>query len=426
MEMKRAEMRGNSGMKESAASQPGLAFGYAEPALDPLLQYSVRQQLEALTKEKLTDWQRRCLLRESFTETITTVLQQEKTDHQTLTRLFENMYQCAVQSMALAGLSQEVLTRQYIGSTGLVMSPLNCRTTIQDIYRVKGFTRGIDQAIRAKLAHKESIHILYPACGPFAPLMLPLLQYYQEKAVFSSEQIQLTLVDVQPGAIQTLHQLVSDLGLDAYVAQLAEADATAFQPEQSFDLLILEAMQHGFTKEGQLSIAKHLVPFLSVDGSLIPAEISVRGMLVHGETEFNQQWQTAKYAHSDNISEQAQADRVELGEIFKITKSSLLGMAEIELQSGVKVIRANQVKIPSGVADMKDRILAIYAHIETFAGESVGPYDSGITHPCPDMSFYVDMQPRVTSSQNFVVRSGETVQFYYQLTGLPGFVATKG
>ena len=37
------------------------------------------------------------------------------------------------------------------------------------------------------------------------------------------------------------------------------AEAAQFSPTQTFDLLILEAMQHGFSREGFLSIAKHLV-----------------------------------------------------------------------------------------------------------------------------------------------------------------------
>lgn len=406
--------------------QQAQQLGFAEPVVDDLLKHSLREQLESLTKAKLSDWERRDLLQKSFTKAIEAVLLEEKVEHQTLTKLFTDMYDCAVLSMAQAELSQELLTCQFVSESGLIMSPLNCRTTIKDIYRISGFARGVDKAVKGQLKHKKQIHILYPACGPFAPLLLPLLQFYKEQGNITSEQLKVTLVDIQPGAIIALRQLVADLSISDYIEEIVEQDATKYIPQHDIDLLVLEAMQHGFTKEGQLSIAKHLIQFLSIDGWLIPKEISVRGMLIHGETEFNQQWKTTEYTHSDNLSEQAQADRIELGEIFKITKSSLLGMAEIELQSGVKVVKANKIALPTGVADMKDRILAIYAHIETYAGESVGQYDSGITHPCPDMTFYVDMQPRAMNPHDFVVSSGEKVQFYYQLTGLPGFIATKG
>lgn len=53
------------------------------------------------------------------------------------------------------------------------MSPHNCKHTIKDIYRIKGYARGIDQAIRGMLKNKAQITVLYPACG------LSHLYYYR-------------------------------------------------------------------------------------------------------------------------------------------------------------------------------------------------------------------------------------------------------
>lgn len=400
-------------------------LGFAEPVVDDLLKHSLREQLEFLTKAKLTDWERRDLLQQSFTKTIEAVLQKEKTEHHTLTKLFTDMYDCAVLSMAQAGLSQELLTCQYVSESGLIMSPLNCRTTIKDIYRIRGFVRGVDKAVKGLLTHKEKIHILYPACGPFAPLILPLLQFYKEQGNITSEQLKVTLVDIQPGAILALRQLINDLSVSDYIEGIVEQDATQYVPQHDIDLLLLEAMQHGFTKEGQLSIAKHLIQFLSIDGWLIPKEISVRGILIHGETEFNQQWKGVEYAHSQHVTNDVQADRVELGEILKVSKSTLLAMKEIELDDGIKVVEANTVLLPTGIQDMKNRIFAMYARVETFDEESVEQYDSGISHPLPDMTFYIDTRPKAPELKHFIVNSGDAVKFYYQLTGLPRFIPTK-
>ncbi|OHU89222.1 MULTISPECIES: hypothetical protein [Pseudoalteromonas] len=400
-------------------------LGYADPQVDDLLKHSIRTQLESLLKSKLTTSQRLQLLQKSFVEAITLVLNDTKVEHQQLTKAFEAMYDQAVQSMALAELSQEVLTRQYISATGLIMSVQNCKHTIKDVYRIQGYARGIDQAIAGKLQNSPSITILYPACGPFAPLLLPLLSYYKDSKSYTPDQIQVILVDVQPGAVLSLQQLVKDLQLEDYISQIAEADATEFVPDTGIDLLVLEAMQHGFTKEGQLSIAKHLVKFLNIDGWMIPQNVSIRGMMVIGETEFNQQWKQVDYSHSMNMSSEAQQDRIELGELLKINKSTLLEMQELELQDGIKVIPANQIVLPTDVADMSKRIFAVYAHIETFAQEGVGQYDSGITHPRPDTSVYIDLKPKDIEHTHFVANSGDTVQFYYQLSGLPGFVPVK-
>ncbi|MCO7188987.1 MULTISPECIES: hypothetical protein [unclassified Pseudoalteromonas] len=402
-----------------------LKADYADPKVDQLLKHTVRNQLESLLKAKLTTAQRQQALTQSFVNAMALTLGTTVATHAQLTAAFEAMYDQAVQSMSMAELSEELLTRQYISPTGLVMSPYNCRHTIKDIYRIQGYARGIDKAIRGMLSHKDSITILYPACGPFAPLLLPLLSYYKDQNEFNHEQIKVLFVDTHPGAIVTLRQLINDLQLGEFVADIIEEDATVYEPQESIDLLVLEAMQHGFTREGQLAIAKHLVKFLTLDGWMIPRSVSIKGMMVHGETEFNQQWKDTQYCHSDNLNNSALQERIELGELMRIDKSVLLKMEEIELEDDIRVVAANRVTLPTGFEDMPARILAVYAQINTFDDEGLDQYDSGITHPRPDMNFYVDAQPKELEHTHFVANSGDTVQFYYQLSGMPGFVPVK-
>mgnify|MGYP000318000403 CR=1 FL=1 len=402
-----------------------LCLGYADPAVDNLLKHSLRTQLEALSNALVKNEQRQETLQQCFTDTISLVLSQSETSHEKLQRSFIQMYDHAVQSMAQAGLGHDILTRQYIGETGLIMSPMNCRHTIKDIYRIKGFAQGIDRAINQFLKRKDVIHILYPACGPFAPLLLPLLQYYKTNRLFDGTQIKVTLIDVHPGAVAAVTQLIDDLSVSDFIDEVVEHDATKYIPDNAYDLLVLEAMQHGFSQEGQLSIAKHLVQFLTIDGAIIPNKVSVKGMMVIGETEFNTQWREAQYTHSKNMNDAVEKDRVELGEVLSITKDSLLKMEEISLDGGINVIAGNKITIPENVVDMNERIFAVYAHLDVFSDIGIGQYDSGITHPKPDMSFYVDTLPRNIEGAHFSVMGGESVQFYYQLSGLPGFIPTK-
>lgn len=412
--------------QNNKASNSALGYKeYAEPHVEQLLKHSARTQLESLLQAKLSTSQRQKLLVDSFSDAMSLVLSQTQVTHKELQNRFDLMYEHAIKSMALAQLSEELLTKQYISATGLIMSPINSQHTIKDVYRIKGYVKGIDKAFRAKLARKESITVLYPACGPFAPLLLPLLTYYKEQDIFNEKQIQVQFVDAHPGAIMVLEQLVDDLELSDFVDTITEQDATEYQPKGEIDILLLEAMQHGFTREGHLSIAKNLVKSLNLEGVMIPQSVSVKGMMVIGETEFNQQWKEAEYCHSDNLEQGALADRVELGELMQIDKSSLLQMQEIELENNVKVVAANKVTLPTGIANMSERILVVYTQINTFESEGVNQYDSGITHPRPDMDFYVDVQPRVQEDAHFIAASGETVQFYYQLSGLPGFVPVK-
>ncbi|EGQ9235618.1 TPA: hypothetical protein ACPJ1D_002679 [Vibrio alginolyticus] len=420
----RPQSRETVGVEE--VQQQTQQFGFAEPEMDELLKYSLRTQLEAMLPNQLSTAERQRQLKESFAAAVELVLKETKVEHRTLVQAFQSMYGNACQSLSLAKLTQEELTRQYISTSGLVMSPLNCKHTIKDVYRIKGFACGINKAIQHMLANKSQVKVLYPACGPFAPLLLPLLAHYKQSDRISAEQLQVTLVDIHPGAIKALNQLIADLDIADYIEALVEEDATQFSPTQTFDLLILEAMQHGFSREGFLSIAKHLVQYLHIQGEMIPNQVSVRAMMVIGETEFNQQWEKAEYAHSNHCQPEAIDDRIDLGEILNVNKAMLLRSEIFELDGGIKMLQGNTIELPKDVPDMAKRILAIYSHIDTYGDAMVGQYDSGITHPKPDMTFYVDAKPKAVEHHYFEAKGGDKVSFYYQLTGLPGFVATHG
>ncbi|EHA1202225.1 hypothetical protein J4H46_10585 [Vibrio alginolyticus] len=420
----RPQSRETVGVEE--VQQQTQQFGFAEPEMDELLKYSLRTQLEAMLQNQLSTAERQRQLKESFAAAVELVLKETKVEHRTLVQAFQSMYGNACQSLSLAKLTQEELTRQYISTSGLVMSPLNCKHTIKDVYRIKGFACGINKAIQHMLANKSQVKVLYPACGPFAPLLLPLLAHYKQSDRISAEQLQVTLVDIHPGAIKALNQLIADLDIADYIEALVEEDATQFSPTQTFDLLILEAMQHGFSREGFLSIAKHLVQYLHIQGEMIPNQVSVRAMVVIGETEFNQQWEKAEYAHSNHCQPEAIDDRIDLGEILNVNKAMLLRSEIFELDGGIKMLQGNTIELPKDVPDMAKRILAIYSHIDTYGDAMVGQYDSGITHPKPDMTFYVNAKPKAVEHHYFEAKGGDKVSFYYQLTGLPGFVATHG
>ncbi|EJG0483026.1 hypothetical protein C6S65_RS22010 [Vibrio alginolyticus] len=420
----RPQSRETVGVEE--VQQQTQQFGFAEPEMDELLKYSLRTQLESMLQNQLSTAERQRQLKESFAAAVGLVLKETEVEHRTLVQAFQSMYGNACQSLSLAKLTQEELTRQYISTSGLVMSPLNCKHTIKDVYRIKGFACGINKAIQHMLANKSQVKVLYPACGPFAPLLLPLLAHYKQSDRISAEQLQVTLVDIHPGAIKALNQLIADLDIADYIEALVEEDATQFSPTQTFDLLILEAMQHGFSREGFLSIAKHLVQYLHIQGEMIPNQVSVRAMMVIGETEFNQQWEKAEYAHSNHCQPEAIDDRIDLGEILNVNKAMLLRSEIFELDGGIKMLQGNTIELPKDVPDMAKRILAIYSHIDTYGDAMVGQYDSGITHPKPDMTFYVDAKPKAVEHHYFEAKGGDKVSFYYQLTGLPGFVATHG
>lgn len=161
--------------------------------------------------------------------------------------------------------------RQFIARHGLVMSPDHCTTTQKDTRRVTAFIRGAHQAI-GELKNKNSacLHLVYPACGPFAPLLLPLIAYYRETGIYRENDLRITLIDMQAGAVESLQVLVNEMGISEYIHEINCQDACEYQPVIPVDIVILEAMQHGFSREGHLPIAQHFAALMSADGIFYP------------------------------------------------------------------------------------------------------------------------------------------------------------
>ncbi|MFY8274169.1 hypothetical protein AAEU32_08590 [Pseudoalteromonas sp. SSDWG2] len=325
-----------------------------------------------------------------------------------------------------AGIAKAERSLQFINEHGLVMAPDYCIHTIKDTLRVSGFIRAIDSAIAALLNSDQSkVFIAYPACGPFAPLLLPLLSYYREQGL-SEETLQVTLIDIQPGAIKSLRALVTELGLQPYIQQMYCGDACAYNSPMLFDLVIIEAMQHGFSREGHLAIATHFAKQLSINGYLIPQNIDVHAMLSVAQQEYVEQWQNES-TEADTIN-QKHADiansRTELGVVFSINAHTLRNL-EQQLCDDSTMVKAAALTVPYFTQHAQKQTLSLYTEISLFADQSLRLYDSGITHPLPDLSVCINFTPQSPQQGDTLVNSGDKLRFYYSLNGLPGFLVIK-
>ncbi|BDX07896.1 hypothetical protein [Planctobacterium marinum] len=404
------------------ASEKPTTFAQPDPVSQGLLQQTLRTQLNELLAGVTTEEERLVKLRQSFTDIANTILSEKEVAYETLLKQFETLYENAMLSLKQADIPEQLLTQQFISKNGLIMSPLNCSNTIKDVFRVSSFTRGLLRAIEQQLESKETVRVLYPACGTFAPLIVPLLSYVKEHQQITHEQLKVTFVDLQPGAIKALKQLVSDLELEEYIDDIVMADATEYEPDFTVDILLLEAMQHGFGKEAHLSIAHHLIRFLDINGTMVPNRIVINSALVVGAEEFKEQWQDVEYSHSKTVSQEYMDRRVELGSVMSIDKNSLMQMEKITLSDDQQLIRGATINIPTGIEDIAKRTLILYASIQTFANESIHQYDSGITSPLPDTSICIDFKPRDPRPGDLLVSSGDDIAFFYRLNGLPGFM----
>lgn len=139
-----------------------------------------------------------------------------------------------------------------------------------DIIRTRQFVRGIYQAIIDRKEEKsDPIHIFYAGTGPFATLVLPIL------TKFSSDEIQLTLLDVNEKTLDYLKKTIEYLSLEDFIQEIICSDATSykFEKNKTIDILISETMQHALVKEQQVPIMMNLVSQLPENTIVIPNNI---------------------------------------------------------------------------------------------------------------------------------------------------------
>lgn len=361
---------------------------------------------------------------------VTTILKTNTVEAYTETsQQLAQLYQGLKDIFDVAEVPAELRKRQFLNKTGLAMSPQNAITTIKDTYRIAGFIRGIDQAIAdLKSIFDEPLHIVYPACGPLAPLLLPLLAYYKNSGKYTSKDFSVTLIDIQEGAIQSLQKLFQLSGLDCYLNKIIYGDAADYvkPADEKIHLVILEAMQHGFSKEGQLAIALHFSKLLEENGIFLPEKITIKGILTTGEKEFNQQWQEQEFTQAISVDTNIINERIKLGNILEITRHSIKDFDFIEVDEYTRLVRCACLKIPDYETEKQEKILLFCTKIDIYKGEMINEYDSGITHPLPDLSICINFIPKNDlKPEDLLVNSGDTLNFFYRLNGLPGFLVTK-
>jgi hypothetical protein len=359
---------------------------------------------------------------------VSEILTSQEVNQASLQTKLNTLFEFQKQIFQQTEISSAHRARQYISKCGLVMSPEQCITTQTDVLRVHAFIRAIDQALTVLRDKFDGmLHIAYPACGPFAPLLLPLIAYYHQQGTYHENDLCISLVDMQPGAVISLEALTKELNISQFIYDIHCQDATEFTSDLPIHMVVLEAMQHGFSREGHLQIARHFANIMEPNGAFIPQEVSLRAVLSIGQAEFIDQWQdTDTDLEEKNMLQKYTEQRVELGDILTITAESLRSLNEKKLDENTSLIECNKVKIPTLTKDPTKQMLLICTRIKTYGVEGVGEYDSGITHPLPDMNVCINFTPKDTRSGDLLLKSGDYIKFYYRLNGLPGFLPTWG
>ena len=221
---------------------------------------------------------------------------------------------------------------------------------IDDQLRTHRFVRGLERAVRERLAERPGpVHVLYAGCGPFATLALPTMTR------FSPEEVQFSLLEINEVSLVAVKRLLADLGLEAYVRDLVATDASTYVVPKpgAVDILLTETMQFSLMDEMQVPICLNLLPQLPVTTLLIPERIELRlGRM-----------------HDDGLEFLAE----DLGQLLTIDRASLRAYARTEESTDFPGVR---LALPAAGG-----LFAIRTRIQVYDDIELLDYESGLTNP---------------------------------------------
>jgi len=274
-------------------------------------------------------------------------------------------------------------------SHGLALSPTMAAMCMDDYVRTIEFVRGAHAAIidLRKQFPARSLRFLYAGCGPNAILALPLM------AMFPSDEVNFTLLDIHPDSIQSAKTVIKALELDRGMARFEVVDATSYRinPELPPDVILVETMRGALEAEPQVAITRHL--FQQCPGAvLLPEEVRVDLVLVNPSKEFDLESQSSP-----------QRDRIPLGPVFVLNRESLKSW---EADCGT-LLPGLSVRLPDPLESRFEPMLLMTVRV--YRNHILKDYDSGLT--CP-------RRPQIEGR----FKSGDHIQFRYELGNRPRLV----
>jgi predicted RNA methylase len=161
---------------------------------------------------------------------------------------------------------------------GQAISTYTAALCITDMMRTRKFLLGIKEAVEERLKANtgKPVTILYAGSGPFATLLTPLT------TIFTPDQLQMVLLEINPVSIGYLQKTVEQFGLEKYVIGIEQTDAVHYTIPGKYqpDILLSETMKPALQKEPQVSIVANLLPQCKSNTVLIPSNIIVEACLL--------------------------------------------------------------------------------------------------------------------------------------------------
>lgn len=288
---------------------------------------------------------------------------------------------------------------QEFGLSGLLLPPREAADCLVGTERTLAYWAGVLEAIKALKAIKsEPIKIIYPGCGPFASLILPLLFGFEDS------ELDITLIEINAESATQVKKLINTVSTSSLKVQIYRQDALKFETEELYDLMVSECMLASLQHEGQVAITRHLSQFLAKHAVLIPERIEV-----------NLQW--------GNVVKEAQFVEVNK-KLGKGIEPELLRPYRHDLGSLIYLDKNIRTRYPKQsdyltlktiefVANEPDKPNLLYTtRIQVFDNIWLEEYQNGLTYP--------------VSAENLLAEKGQTLQLGFKLYFRPEFFIING
>lgn len=270
---------------------------------------------------------------------------------------------------------------------GLALSPSMAATCADDFVRTVEFIRGTHAAIMdiRKRNPLQAAHVLYVGCGPYAPLIIPLM------TIFSSQEAIFTLLDIHPESIESAQCVVDALGLNDHLAYCETMDAISYHvdPEHAPDIILIETMQACLEVEPQVALTRHLLT-QAPNAILIPEEVRVELVWVDPSREFG--------TSLDNLQ-----DRIPVASAFTVNRDTVHSWTNIPGNH----LPGADVQLPDPLESRYQ--LMLFTIVQVYREHMLKDYDSGLTSP---RQFSGDRPVKV----------GDTIHFHYELGRQPRLI----
>ena len=274
---------------------------------------------------------------------------------------------------------------------GKAVSCITAARCGDDYMRTQIFLKGIYQAIRDRILTHEKINILYAGTGPHGLLLVPLLH------LLPMERLHIVMMDVHHDSIDALKRLLEKSGLDQSNVDIVCCDALEWDPTpvERFDIIISETMLAMLKHEPQVSIFRHLYPFLEDDGVLIPQSIDI-------DIRALSEGQTAK------------AQKLHLGNICRLNKDTL---SNSWIENDIPLHGRLSLQFPQ--AQQYSRLQGVTT-IHVYEQHKLLENQSGLTIPCE----LGDFESGKHAYLEYQYRLGEFPGFDFWLTAFDPLEAT--